>query len=69
MEIEFDAEKSARNERERGMSFSDVTRFEWEEALVVADDRRDYGEQRFRALGVISLRKANAREEKRWASE
>jgi len=59
--------------------------FDFATAWVLVDDRRDYGETRFRALGrignrlhvlvfpetsigirVISLRKANTREEKRF---
>jgi uncharacterized DUF497 family protein len=62
--------------------------FEWVSALIVEDLRRDYGERRFQALGlienrlhmmlftprankahVISLRKANKREVKRYEAQ
>ncbi|MBU2135625.1 MAG: BrnT family toxin [Alphaproteobacteria bacterium] len=86
MEISFDREKSARNEAERGLPFSMVEDFIWDTALVAIDERFDYGEDRWIALGnigarlfvlvftetqdgirVISFRKANAREAKRYA--
>lgn len=60
--------------------------FDWTGALTLEDTRRDYGEQRFQALGfikdrlhmlvytpragrihIISLRKANDRERRRYA--
>ena len=62
--------------------------FDWASALVLEDTRKDYGERRYRALGliggrlhavvytpragllhIISLRKANRREEKRYATQ
>jgi uncharacterized protein len=86
MDISFDPEKSARNEAERGLPFSMVEDFIWDTALVATDERFDYGEDRWIALGyigarlfvlvftetkdgirVISFRKANAREAKRYA--
>lgn len=33
-----------------------MARFDWDGALVVTDDRRDYGEPRLRALGLIDGR-------------
>lgn len=51
--IEFDPAKSARNVATRGLPFEKAAGFDWETALVVEDDRRDYGESRFRALGMI----------------
>jgi len=56
MEIEFDPEKNARNIRDRGMSFDQAQEFEWDSALVWPDTRRDYGEDRFIALGLIGKR-------------
>lgn len=41
---------------ERGLSFELVEEFEWDSALVVEDVRRDYGERRFQALGMIKGR-------------
>jgi hypothetical protein len=56
MRIEFDPAKSEWNEKLRGISFAVAGRFEWRTAMVIADTRRDYGEPRFRALGVIDGR-------------
>jgi uncharacterized DUF497 family protein len=39
-----------------GLSFALVEEFEWDSALVVEDVRRDYGERRFQALGMITGR-------------
>ena len=50
MEIEFDPEKSARNDRERGLPFDQAAELEWDRAVAFADDRQDYGERRFIAL-------------------
>lgn len=84
--IEFDPVKNARNIRERGLSFQLAEAFEFETAVIRLDDRKDYGESRFNAIGyirqrlyvmtftprvdtirVISLRKANNREIRRYA--
>jgi len=54
--ISFDARKNERNLAERGLSFELVEEFEWDSALVVEDSRRDYGERRFQALGLIEGR-------------
>ena len=88
-EITFDPAKNAANIRQRGLPFLLAQEdFDWTTALVVEDARKDYGERRYRALGliggrlhavvytpragalhVISLRKANRREEKRYATQ
>lgn len=56
MRIEYDPEKSIDNEKVRGISFDLAERFEWETAFVVRDERRDYGDDRFLALGLIDGR-------------
>ncbi len=56
MKIEFDPEKNARNIELRGMSFEEAAEFDWEGALIIPDRRRDYGEPRFRAFGLIGNR-------------
>ncbi|WP_245593829.1 BrnT family toxin [Comamonas badia] len=85
VEISYDAAKSERNVAMRGIAFDAAAQFDFQGAVYVADNRRDYGEVRWRALGplagrvhalvftetargvrVISLRKANAREVKRY---
>ena len=86
MKIEYDPDKNQRNIRKRKLSFDLVETFELDTALIWEDDRYDYGEIRYCALGyigialfhltftcrddtirVISLRKANKREVKRYA--
>jgi uncharacterized DUF497 family protein len=56
MDISFDPAKSERNERERGMPFSMVELLDWSDALIANDDRKDYGERRYRVLGYIGDR-------------
>lgn len=56
MAISFDAAKNERNIATRGISFECAAAFEWDRALVAEDMRKDYGERRFQALGVIDGR-------------
>ena len=56
MQITYDPAKDARNVEERGLSFVQVWDFEWSTALIVEDDRFDYGECRYRAVGFIGDR-------------
>lgn len=84
--VAFDPAKNDRNIELRGISFERASEFEFATAWIVVDDRKDYGEIRYRAMGfldarlhalvftetangirVISLRKANKREEKGYA--
>jgi uncharacterized protein len=53
MGFEWDAAKSARNEEERGLPFELAALLF--DGLVIEriDDRRDYGETRYRAIGVV----------------
>lgn len=85
MRISFDPAKNEWNIRVRGLSFLSAADFDFEHALYAVDDRRDYGETRYVALGmlgdrlhvlcfvetedgirVISFRKANPREVRRY---
>lgn len=52
----WDDRKRAANLRKHGVDFAIVERFEFDTALVVIDDRKDYGEARYRAFGVIDDR-------------
>ncbi len=54
MEITFDPAKNERNLRERGIGFQSVSEFDFKSAIFSPDTRKDYGEVRFRALGVIT---------------
>jgi len=87
VKIVFDPVKDEKNmEKHDGVSLADAKAFEWENAVVWPDYRKDYGEGRMVGLGyigerlfnvvfvdrdeirrIISLRKANLREVKRYA--
>jgi uncharacterized DUF497 family protein len=54
--IEFDPRKSERNARERGLPFERAADFDWENAIVLPDVRRDYGETRLVATGFLDGR-------------
>jgi uncharacterized protein len=84
--ITFDPSKNERNLRLRGLSFEMVADFSFDSAVFAVDERKEYPETRYVALGllgdrvhvlcfaetsdgirVISFRKANSREVKRYA--
>ena len=88
MKIEFDLDKSSKNERERSLPFHRAADFDWETANYAEDIRQAYSERRFVAIGyleerlhvlcftpivggvrIISFRKANLREVKRYEQE
>ena len=54
--ITFDASKSERNLALRGIPFDLASAFAWDSALIAEDLRKDYGESRFQALGLIEGR-------------
>ena len=56
MKIEYDAAKNARNVRERGLSFERAAEFDFEAAITMEDRRREYGEIRYRSLGILDQR-------------
>jgi uncharacterized protein len=56
MKIEFDPIKSEKNKVERGLPFSMAADFDWESAMYIVDDRKDYGEQRIRTFGLLGNR-------------
>lgn len=53
MDISYDEAKNQRNIDSRGLSFDLVRYFDWVSALIEQDTRKDYGEDRFLALGYI----------------
>jgi uncharacterized DUF497 family protein len=86
--LEFDEAKSARNLNKRGIGFERFGDIDFDTAVTIEDNRRNYGEQRLRVLAfiddrlhtavitprgerirVISLRRANKREERTYAKE
>ncbi|MCX7200149.1 MAG: BrnT family toxin [Proteobacteria bacterium] len=56
MRVYFDPDKNERNIRERGLAFELAKNFSFESALVFVDDRREYGETRYVALGYLGER-------------
>ncbi len=57
MEYEWDAAKAEANSAKHGVTFDLVAEgFDWSSALVVADNRRGYGERRWIAYGLIAGR-------------
>jgi uncharacterized DUF497 family protein len=56
MRFEWDAEKSLRNARERGLPFEMAERMDWATAVSVLDARRAYGEARFSVMAPIDGR-------------
>ena len=85
MRIAFDPGKDASNREKHGLSLARAAAIDLRNAVVLADDRQDYGEPRWRAYGMldgrlhmlaftfrdgtlraISLRRANAKETRRY---
>ena len=54
--ITYDPKKDTANKRKHGISLSRAEDFDFEEALYIIDDREDYGEIRFRAIGMLDAR-------------
>lgn len=88
MQFEWDEAKRAENLAKHGVDFVDAAQVLSRSPLVLADERRDYGEPRYiawgelnglllavvftvrgEALRIISARRANARERRRYAQE
>ena len=53
---EWDEAKRVGNIRKHGIDFVSVLEMDWEFAVIQADLRRNYGEERFRAFVPIRLR-------------
>ena len=56
MKISYDLTKNERNIRNRGLSFDAVSGFDFETALIEIDNRIEYGEVRYVALGKLDDR-------------
>ena len=56
MEVTFDPTKNDKNIRERGLSFERAGEFDFLTAAFSVDARREYGEIRRRALGLLDGR-------------
>jgi uncharacterized DUF497 family protein len=51
--ITYDSKKDRANKRKHGVSLNRAEDFDFEDALYSIDDREDYGETRFRAIGFL----------------
>lgn len=56
VKIEFDPAKDDINRKKHALPLSAAINFDWDTALEREDDRFDYGEMRFVALGLIGNR-------------
>jgi uncharacterized protein len=54
--VEFDPAKDDSNRAKHGISLAAATGFDWDTALEREDNRLDYGEVRFVAIGLIDVR-------------
>ena len=53
MEVAYSQAKSASNLQKHGVSLARASAFHLESALVEVDDREDYGEARYFAIGFL----------------
>jgi hypothetical protein len=53
MEFEWDEAKNETNKIKHGVAFEMARHFPWDRAVIEADNRRDYGEERFIARGIV----------------
>ncbi len=56
MNVEFDPAKDESNRIKHGISLQAASEFDWDTSLEREDNRLDYGEVRFVAIGLISAR-------------
>jgi uncharacterized DUF497 family protein len=54
--VSYDSAKNERNIRERGLSFDEASKFDFETAHVFVDTRQDYGQTRYVAIGRLDDR-------------
>ena len=84
--VDFDPAKNLANRAKHGLSLAEAGAVDWDAAVILPDERADYGEPRWRAYAkindrlhmaaftvrgdmkrIISLRRANRRETRRYA--
>lgn len=53
MEFEWDTIKNQRNIEKHGIDFIDAVRIFERPTLTIVDNRRDYGEKRTAAMGIV----------------
>jgi uncharacterized DUF497 family protein len=54
MQFEWDENKARSNRVKHGVGFELALLFEFDNAIVTVDDDFDYGEERLKAIGLIS---------------
>ena len=54
MKIDYDPAKDAANRGKHGLSLAEAADFDFEAAVVLVDDRFDYGETRYRAFTRVA---------------
>ncbi len=54
--IAWDERKRRLNREKHGVDFAEIDGFGWDTAHVIPDERRQYGEARWIALGLIGSR-------------
>ena len=54
--VEWDEAKRRSNLEKHDVDFSSLEHFDWSSALLIADDRKDYGERRFIAMLFLEER-------------
>ena len=88
MELEWDERKRRSNVEKHGLDFQNVRDLDWDNAVLVQDERHSYSEPRYWAFAmherrlyfvafcvrrtgirIISFRKANRREQRRYAEK
>jgi len=53
---EWDDSKNVANGFKHGVAFEEIHGFQWDTVLEVPDERKDYGEPRWIAIGLIGPR-------------
>ncbi len=56
MEFLFDRSKDRINRKKHGIALSRAADFDFDAAIFVVDDRKDYGEMRIKAIGFLDAR-------------
>ena len=56
MKVTFDPAKDALNQDKHGVTLAEAARLDWDGMLVIPDWRRDYGEDRYRGIALLSGR-------------
>ena len=54
--MEFDPDKDAENRRKHGISLGRAADFDLPSSKLTVDDREEYGEERYRAVGFLDAK-------------